>query len=155
MTNKKQAFNLIESICYINEKVWNNAHGSYDAKKEAAYPIEEALEGFKNLDRLDFDVYEYSPKEVSREIVAIASGDEKIEDVDAFDKHLDIIYFSIGSLHKLGLTPPQIVEGLQAVHDANCAKIGEKDAHGKITKDKSFVNPEPVLQKILDQRPSL
>ena len=76
----------------------------------------------------------------------------KINDVDRFDKHLDIIFYSIGSLHKLGLLPEQIIEGLQVVLDANLAKSGEKDENGKVIKSESFIPPEKRLQLILDKR---
>ena len=152
MKHKKQMYELIHDICMLNNNVWDNKPGSYDAKQEAAYPIEEALEGFDGLDKLDFDVYEYTPKQVSRAIIEIVASNEELEPVDAFDKHLDIIYYSIGSLHKLGLIPEDIVDGLQVVHDKNRLKSGLKDSNGKVIKDDSFVGPEPYLQKILDRR---
>ena len=55
-------------------------------------------------------------------------------------------------MHKLGLSPYQIIEGLQVVHEANIAKSGEKDANGKVIKTNDFLEPEPRLQKILDAR---
>ena len=75
-----------------------------------------------------------------------------MDDVDRFDKAIDAIYFAIGSMHKLGLSPYQIVEGIQIVHEANIAKSGEKDANGKVIKTNDFLEPEPRLQKILDNR---
>ena len=163
MQHKKQLFNLFEDICRLNDKVWNNIPGSYDDEQECAYPIEEALEGFNTLETLakkltgDEMCVETSPKEISRMIIDTAygpglSGDNDITDVDRFDKHLDIIYYSIGSLYKLGLSSEQIVDGLQVVHDANLQKSGAKDSNGKVTKDSTFIEPEEKLSKILDQR---
>jgi len=163
MLHKKQLFNIIEDICKLNNEVWDQRAGSYDDKKEAAYQIEEALEGFTTLEAISQDLTGDvmstidSPKEISRMIVDKAysedlSGSNSIADVDRFDKHLDSIYFNIGSLHKLGLSPEQIVEGLQVVHDANKQKSGKKDSKGKVIKPTDFINPEPFLQKILDQR---
>ena len=54
MLHKKQAYELIESICKINNDKWDNKAGSYDDRTEAAYQIEEALEG---LISEDFDVF--------------------------------------------------------------------------------------------------
>ena len=155
MQNKKQMFNLIEDICRLNEKVWDQHAGDYNDIKEAAYQIEEALEGFdlfdmQNTIRSDFNG-EDTPKEWSRLIVNSTDG-SYMKDVDRFDKHIDSIYFNIGSLHKLGLTPYQIVEGLQVVHNANLQKSGTKDSQGKVIKPSNFVNPESQLQKILDNR---
>jgi hypothetical protein len=168
MTHKKQAFELIEGICKLNEVVWGYPRGSYDDATESAYPIEEALEGFdlydlQNSIRSDFNG-ETSAKEWSRLIINSCSLPESgalqvpinIPDVDRFDKHLDQLYFAIGSLHKLGLTPEHIVEGLQVVHTANEMKGNNKDSQGKITKPadwESLYAPEPKLQAILDRRP--
>ena len=153
MKHKKQAYNLIEDICRLNNNVWDNKAGSYDDKQEAAYQIEEALEGFDDsLNVLNLDIQEHTPKEVSRAIVSKLKVNDTVTDRDRFDKHLDSIYFNIGSLHKLGLSPEQIVDGLQAVHDANTSKTGQKDSSGKVIKADSFINPEPVLEKILNNR---
>ena len=171
--NKKQAFNIIESICKLNNDQWNNKAGSYNDVQESAYQIEEALEGF-SLDGLEqlFDRAgdDYSKmyktgndnilpgaKHFSRAIVALADDVEStwlkpLADVDRFDKGIDAIYFAIGSMHKLGLSPYQIVEGIQVVHNANLAKSGKKDSNGKVIKTNDFLAPEPLLQKILDNR---
>ena len=160
MEHKKQAYNLIEDICKINNDVWGNLHGTYDDAQEAAYQIEEALEGFDlsyfnaNIqlmaDSFVFDTN--SPKLIARKLIEATGDETQIPDVDRFDKALDAIYFAIGSMHKLGLAPSQIVEGLQVVHNANLAKSGEKDSQGKVTKPDSFVGPEDQLQLILDKR---
>ena len=163
MTHKKQAYNLIQEICDINQNQWNNKAGDYDDLEQAAYQIEEALEGFNTLEfigkkLLDDEMYcDTEPKVISRLIVDAAysrglSGWDQIEDVDRFDKHLDSIYFNIGALHQLGLNPQDMIDGLQVVHNANLAKSGKKDNEGKVIKQDNFVNPEPVLQKILDKR---
>lgn len=162
MQNKKQAFELITGICDINEKVWNNYAGSYDDAKEAAYQVEEALEGLQDLPYLatrlhpDNESHEenFNPKECSRQIVKLAMMDAKgpMEDVERFDKALDAIYFAIGSMHKLGLSPHAIVEGLQVVHTANLQKTGVKDSEGKVGKPANFQPPEEKLQAILDKR---
>jgi hypothetical protein len=161
MQTKKQAYELIQGICDINEKVWGNHAGSYDDKKEAAYQIEEALEGLNNLENLASTLWganeesDTLPKDLSRSIIGLADSDDTTEamgDVDRFDKALDAIYFAIGSMHKLGLSPNQIVEGLHVVHLANLQKTGTKDSEGKVGKPADFINPEDRLQKILDSR---
>lgn len=165
MKHKKQLFDIVSDICKLNNDVWGNKKGSYDAKKEAALQIEEALEGFSFCESL---YHELEPtteistnpvRDLARAIVSKVqaylepSGDpEQIEDVDAFDKHLDGIYIHIGSLHKLGLSSEQIVDGLQVVHNANLQKTGTKDSEGKVCKPDNFVPPEEQLQLILDKR---
>ena len=152
MTNKKQAFNIIESICKLNNDQWDNKAGSYDDATESAYQIEEALEGFDNLYNVLPELSANTPKDISREIVACISISNLTTDVDRFDKAIDAIYFAIGSMHKLGLSPTQIVEGIQIVHNANLAKSTKKDSKGKIIKGDAFVPPEDQLQEILDKR---
>jgi predicted HAD superfamily Cof-like phosphohydrolase len=139
-------FELIEAICDINQIQWNNSRGSYDNTKSAAMIIEEALESIGAA----------TPRETSREIVANHSiSPDEVTEVDCLDSLLDDMYIVIGELHKLGLTPSQIVEGLQVVHDCNLSKSGTKDSTGKVTKptDGSWNGPEPKLQVILNNRP--
>ena len=165
-------FEIVEGICNINEKVWGNHAGSYDDRKEAAYQIEEALEGFddNNFDAMAEEIHDLVVNEQHRNMTATEfsrvlvensgywpegwdnTDPQGIPDVDRFDKALDAIYFAIGSMHKLGLTPHQIVEGLQVVHSANLAKTGDKDSEGKVIKPTDFVPPEDKLQLILNAR---
>ena len=152
MQSKKQLFELFSSIAHLNDTAWGNHAGSYDDATEAAYQIEEALEGFTNLPNLAKQIMvedsitgynAYTPKDISRGIVALAIVDAinedgnrtPIPDVDRFDKALDSIFFAVGSLHKLGLTPHQMVDGLQIVHAANLQKQGTKDSEGKVIKN--------------------
>jgi hypothetical protein len=138
MTNKKQLFETVEGICELNNK-WGNTHGTHDAKLGASLLIEEALEG----------ICVVNAKEVSRNIVSKYYLADP-EPVDSFDSACDAIYISIGNLHKMGLTPHQIADGLAAVHKCNLAKSGTQDSHGKITKPTDFVGPEDKLQSIID-----
>jgi len=139
MQHKKQLHSILESICKLNEHQWNNPRGVYDVTKGAALIIEEALEA------IDAE----QPRVLAREIVQTHVGDSDIDEVSYFDAMLDTIYIAIGELHKLGLHPEHIVDGLQAVHDANTAKAGQKDHTGKVVKPANFVGPEEKLEQIL------
>ena len=133
----------------------------YDDFLESSFQIEEALEGFPNLQNLaniltDEESEERvrddaSPKNISRAIVQYVSGNTKISDVDRLDKACDAVVFAIGSMAKLGLTPPQIREAMNIVTEANLQKLSmPKDEHGKLTKPANFVGPETKLQALLD-----
>lgn len=133
----------------------------YDDFLESSFQIEEAIEGFPNLQNLaniltDEESEERvrddaSPKNISRAIVQYVSNSTKISDVDRLDKACDAVVFAIGSMAKLGLTPPQIMEALNIVNDANKAKLGmSRDAEGKLLKPEGFVGPEVKLQELLD-----
>jgi len=163
MQHKKQAHNIIEEICKINDEVWDNKKGTYDDRLEAAYQIEEALEGliiegrekqFRHPYLNDF-FGSASPKLMSRilidNIIEPEPGEE-MSDVERADKHLDSIYYNIGSLYKLGMNAQDIVDALQVVHNANVAKSGQKDERGKVKKPENFVGPEQKIEEILDRR---
>ena len=133
----------------------------YDDFLESSFQIEEALEGFPNLQNLaniltDEESEERvrddaSPKNISRAIVQYVRGNTKISDVDRLDKACDAVVFAIGSMAKLGLTPAQIVEAMNIVTEANLQKLSmPKDEHGKLTKPANFVGPETKLQALLD-----
>jgi predicted HAD superfamily Cof-like phosphohydrolase len=128
----------------------------YNDKRECAFPIEEALEGFDlaSLAEVISPEVENTPKGISRSIINIATNDsEPLSDVDRLDKHLDIIVFSFGSIFKLGLSPQQAMEALGVVMTANMQKLkAGKDEYGKQKKPEGFVGPEIELQKILDKR---
>jgi predicted HAD superfamily Cof-like phosphohydrolase len=145
MQNKKQLFNLVEDIYTLNRKQWDNQPGTYNPELAASLLIEEALELLNDI----------SPKDNAREIVAVSkmrSGADSVAPVNSFDGLLDSLYITIGELNKLGVTPHQLVDGLQIVHNANKQKSGTKDSNGKVIKpsDESFVPPEEALQRILD-----
>ena len=160
MTNKKQLFNLFEDIVAINNDVWDNKPGTYNAERSAALLIEEALEKLPLTDRLASILgCENTPKQLARLITELTTGDnvdgtinEDVTDVGAMDADLDSIYIAVGNLHMQGLTPHQMVDGLQVVHNANLQKLGAKDEQGKIVKPVGFVPPESQLQLILDNR---
>lgn len=135
----------------------------YNDFLEASFQIEEALEGFGNLPKLSSLVLvedvesgysNYTPKDISRAIVDLVNvKDTCIPDVDRLDKAIDAIVFAVGSIAKLGLTPPQIREAISVVTKANLQKLGmPKDEFGKVIKPDNFVGPEVELQKILDSR---
>ena len=139
----------IDAIYQFNEQAGLLEQG-YNDFSESAYQIEEALEGYEIAH--GFTVHLDTPKEMSRTIVR-AQGPFIGTDVDRLDKAIDAIVFAVGSITKLGLTPPQIREAIEIVTTANLQKISmPKDEFGKLTKPADFVGPETKLQKLLDRR---
>ena len=138
----------------------------YDDFLESSFQIEEALEGFPNLQNLaniltdeeseDRVRDDASPKNISRAIVQYVTGDTPISDVDRLDKAIDAIVFAIGSIAKLGLSPAQITRAIDVVTEANLQKLSsiKVDSNGKLLKDSNFIGPEAKLQAILDERAS-
>ena len=139
----------IDAIYQFNEQAGLLEQG-YNDFSESAYQIEEALEGYEIAQ--GFTVHLDTPKEMSRTIVR-AQGPFIGTDVDRLDKAIDAIVFAVGSIAKLGLTPPQIREAIEIVTTANLQKLSmPKDEFGKLTKPANFVGPETKLQELLDRR---
>ena len=139
----------IDAIYQFNAQAGLLEQG-YNDFSESAYQIEEALEGYEIAH--GFTVHLDTPKEMSRTIVR-AQGPFVGTDVDRLDKAIDAIVFAVGSIAKLGLTPPQIREAIEIVTTANLQKLSmPKDEFGKLTKPADFVGPETKLQELLDRR---
>ena len=139
----------IDAIYQFNAQAGLLEQG-YNDFSESAYQIEEALEGYEIPH--GFTVHLDTPKEMSRTIVR-AQGPFTGTDVDRLDKAIDAIVFAVGSIAKLGLTPPQIREAIEIVTTANLQKLSmPKDEFGKLTKPADFVGPETKLQELLDRR---
>ena len=139
----------IDAIYQFNKQAGLLEQG-YNDFSETAYQIEEALEGYEIAH--GFTVHLDTPKEMSRTIVR-AQGPFIGTDVDRLDKAIDAIVFAVGSIAKLGLTPPQIREAIEIVTTANLQKLSmPKDEFGKLTKPADFVGPETKLQELLDKR---
>ena len=113
--------NFIKRICKWNE-TRGNKRGSIDKQLEQDM-LDEELEEFKDAE--DF--------------------------VDELDALIDLTFVTIGSMHKLGLSPQQIDKAINIVCDANDKKLAKKNADGKIQKPEDFEPPEKKLQEILDE----
>ena len=125
MTHKKQEFELLERTI-----AWNTTRGN----------LPETLNWPLELDMLQEELDELR--------LAVSQNDE----VGCFDALLDLKFVLTGTLGKMALRPPQIVDGYEAVMTANETKSSSKNATGKITKPADFQGPEPKLQVILDER---
>ena len=129
----------------------------YSDFREAAFQIEEALEGF-NIAELSRNITDYRyPTDSAKELARYILADERFTgtDVDRLDKACDAIIFAIGSMAKLGLSSEQMRQALDTVANANLAKLSmPKDEHGKLMKpvDWEQYAPEVQLQAILEQR---
>ena len=140
----------IDAIYQFNEQAGLLEQG-YNDFSEHAYQIEEALENYEIAH--GFTVHLDTPKEMARTIVR-AQGPFIGTDVDRLDKAIDAIVFAVGSIAKLGLTPPQIREAIEIVTTANLQKLSniKIDSNGKLLKDSNFIGPETKLQELLDRR---
>lgn len=81
-----------------------------------------------------------------QEIATATSEANRLKEV------LDVIFISLGSLGKMGLSSQGIVEAYELVVTSNESKSSTKTLEGKIIKNKDFKPVEPELQLILDKR---
>ena len=73
--------------------------------------------------------------------------------VDAF---VDSIYFALGGLYRMGLSPEQVLQCCMAVHEANMTKkkgVNERRDMGveDVIKPATFVPPEEAIALLLGQ----
>lgn len=135
----------------------------FNARLEASFQIEEALEGFDlesvvehhelNPDNFGFEGIphqEMSAKNISRAILAGVHPKASLSLVEAIDKAADAIVFAYGSLYKLGLSVQQAEDMIAIVADSVMDKVSAPvDEHGKLTKPEGFVGPEERIAEYL------
>jgi len=63
-----------------------------------------------------------SVNQLSEEIQELMMAHDDIDYIGAVDAAVDLLYFGVGVLHKLGLTPEQMGACFTAVHEANMEK---------------------------------
>ncbi len=107
------------------------------------------------LNKSEFDISIECLQEEIREFVEAHSSGDFIGSIDAI---IDLRYFAVGVLYKLGLTAEQIEQMDQAVHDANMQKkLGKKAGRGDgvaadAVKPEGWVSPEERIAAILDRK---
>ena len=93
-------------------------------------------------------------KALEEEMVEFTCADEEADLVGCVDALMDLMYFAVGGLYKMGLTADQIVECQKAVHDANMTKkkgvVAKRDnGTADAIKPIGWVSPEERIKKIL------
>jgi predicted HAD superfamily Cof-like phosphohydrolase len=135
----------------------------FNARLEASFQIEEALEGFDlesvvehhelYPDNFGFEGIphqEMSAKNISRAMLAGVHPKASLSLVEAIDKASDAIVFAYGSLYKLGLSVQQAEDMLAIVADSVLEKVSAPvDEFGKLTKPEGFVGPEERIAEYL------
>lgn len=107
--------------------------------------------GIRLLDDKERDYTTYCLKEEADEMRDAGLARNIQKQVDAF---VDSIYFALGGLYRMGLTPEQVLQCCFFVHEANMSKkkgvndrrdMGVEDA----IKPATFVPPEEAIAKLL------
>ena len=129
----------------------------YSDTREAEFTIEESLEDFDTsyLAKKLLIFEDATPKEISRAIVTgmCIVPENGIDPVKRLDKAIDKLVFTYGDLFKQGFAINQITRALDAVMNANLAKLQNKqmDEYGKLCKPANFMSPEPLLELIIKE----
>jgi predicted HAD superfamily Cof-like phosphohydrolase len=101
----------------------------------------------------EFDI---SVKALKEEIEEFATAYEAIDIIGQIDAMVDLQYFAMGVLYKLGMTAEQINKCCTAVHKANMGKkLGIKPSRGDgsaadAIKPDGWVAPELAIMQILE-----
>lgn len=99
-------------------------------------------------------------KALYEEATEFIEGHTAHDFIKQIDSCIDSVYFALGGLYKLGLSPIQVEQIFAAVHQANMTKKKGKVAHRNIDgavdamKPEDWVSPEEAITKILDGVPA-
>jgi predicted HAD superfamily Cof-like phosphohydrolase len=110
------------------------------------------------INPLTIEQFEWTVKAYREEVAELIEAYEKQDVVAMVDANIDLIYFAVGTLRKMGLTAEQALECFHAVHSANMTKVrGGKATRGNFEEDAvkspEFVPPEQVIMSILMEKP--
>jgi len=106
------------------------------------------------LNPLDEAVMAWTVKAYLEEIGELKTAFEDQDIVKMVDANLDLIYFAIGTLKKMGLSREHVRECMTAIHTANMTKRKGKlakrnDHENDAVKPDDFVPPEEAISEIL------
>lgn len=121
------------------------------------YPIWELDQPVQGLTDADLML---SLKQLNEEIHEFETADEASDLVGQVDAMLDLVYFALGILYKMGLSPLEINTLFTAVHNANMTKaIGKKkgrEVEGAVdaVKPADFIDPKIIIEGVINGRNS-
>lgn len=96
-------------------------------------------------------------EEIKEYILAYNTGNE----IDCIDALIDLMYFAVGGLHRLGLTPDQMAQCGRIIHKANMDKklgVVSRRGDGSIpdaVKPENWVSPEITIRQYLEKSEEL
>lgn len=100
--------------------------------------------------------FEITVKALKEEVEEFIAASQAVDYIGQIDALIDLQYFAMGALYKLGLTADQINRCCTAVHDANMTKrLGVKWSRGDgsaadAIKPADWVAPEQRIGEILE-----
>jgi predicted HAD superfamily Cof-like phosphohydrolase len=102
---------------------------------------------------MDHKEVEFTSKALDEERVELLLAHNDGDIIGCIDALLDSIYFAVGALHKLGLTPAEMEACMTAVHESNMTKkkgVTDRGHENDAIKPDDWVPPEERIGAILD-----
>jgi hypothetical protein len=149
--------NFVKEVYEFNKQA-GFIEGGYNATKEVAYILEEALECAPDIKLLGNRIHPSTedletPREISLAISnLIHQNKRKASDVEVLDQNIDIIIFALGAIFKLGLSPQEVNKAISLVCQANNKKLSAgTDELGKQLKPDNWGEIVKQLDADLEQ----
>ena len=104
---------------------------------------------------LSEDELKHLTKCIDEEKTELIEAHENHDFIGAIDASIDLIYFVLGGLYKMGVSPEEIEKCATAVHHCNMTKKrGQKEGRivgnvGDAVKDTDWIGPEERIAKII------
>ena len=87
------------------------------------------------------DTFNLSMRQLNEELDEFEDAHDAKDFIGCIDAQIDLIYFAIGNLHKMGLTPEEMQKCFAAVHDANMTKVRGTVERAGVESDEDAVKP--------------
>ena len=110
----------------------------------------------RNIDMLKANEFEISVKCLQEELDEFAEAFKSGDIIGCIDAIIDLKYFAVGVMYKMGLTPETMKQCMTAVHEANMEKklgvVAKRAVEGvaDAVKPEGWVSPEERIASILD-----
>lgn len=111
--------------------------------------------GDREIGLLNSKELEYAMKAISEETQEFSEAHHTQDLIGAVDAVIDLMYFSLGFLSRMGLSPEQISGCMTAVHMANMRKQASKNMSKRVegvadaAKPEGWTGPEEAIAEIL------
>lgn len=106
------------------------------------------------INPLTIEQFDWTVKAFNEEVSEFTEAYHGQDVIGMTDAVIDLIYFAVGTLRKMGLSSEQALACFHAVHSANMTKVrGGKAARGNFEEDAvkpaEFISPEQAIMQIL------
>ena len=112
-----------------------------------------------SIGSLTLEQLEWTKKAYAEETLELEDAHAVDDVVGQIDACLDLIYFAMGTLRKIGLTSEEAAESFVAVHNCNMRKkrgrVEGRDSDEDAAKPADWSGPEEAIRAIIARRSSM